>query len=140
MITFACTRSKTGIPSILKYFHVAVHAAYTRRMNLVTCPKVFSSLTPDNNRISLTPQLRPRRGPLVAVTHVTLILTCKVLPMNSSPTVYPAALLCNSECTIHHTFTQPLMLFKARMSPEFPSTSLRKAVGALSLYLTSFSP
>lgn len=99
-------------------------------MNLATRPQGFSSLTPDNGA-PLSPQLWAS----AVVAHVTRILTCEALPMHSSPTGYPTALPCHSKCTVHHMFAEPLMLFT-----EFPDTSLRKAVGALSLYPTFYSP
>lgn len=105
------------------------------RWILVTCPKVFLSLTLDQHVTPLAPNSDPIcLGLLAAVTHVMLILTCQVSATTSSLTLHLPGLLRTSEHNMHHS----PFCFKVLMSLGLPRTSLSKVVGVLSLYLILF--
>lgn len=140
MITFACTRSKTVIPSILKFFHVAIHNASGCQLDLGDASQGLLQSDSWPSRNAPHPQLRPH---LSGRPHCGHPRACLFSPVSfthelSSDNLPPQALLCHCECNIHHLFTEPLPLFKELPSLEFPNASLSKVVRVLSLYLIVF--
>lgn len=120
-----CTRSKMVIPCILKPFCVPI----THNCQMDVCqvsqghPQSASwwacnSPAPTSSPICL--------GLLTEVAQGTLLLTCEILPVNSSLLWQstPSALLCHSKCNINHVY----QYLNMSMSQELPNNSLLEVV------------